>query len=170
MAVERYRVQVDGEWMDLSVEGAGGRVRVQCGDRSWDADLQQYSDTNLISVLLGGASHEFLVEKIDDTYSVLRGWERYQVRVRPAWATARGRGDAGAEVLSEISIESPLVGVVAEIAVTRSQQVEKGDLLLTIEAMKMQNEIRAPRAGTVRTVRVKAGQKVSMRQPLLVLA
>ncbi len=169
MAVERYRVQVDGKWMDLTIEGTGAGVRVQSGDKTWDADLRLYSDTNLLSVLLGGRSLEFLVEKVDDTYTVLRGTEQYQVRVRPAWAAARGRAAGEGEADGEVSIESPLVGVIASVFVTRGQQVQRGDLLLIVEAMKMQNEIRAPRAGVVRAVRVKQGQKVSRRQPLLSL-
>lgn len=170
MAVDRYRVQVDGRWLDVSIEAVEPGLRVRCGDKEWDVDLQQYSDTNLVSVLLSGQSLQFLIEKFDDLYSMLREWEQYDVRVKPAWASAKGPGTSEAAGPAEVAIDSPLVGVVAEVAVQRGQKVERGDLLLVIEAMKMQNEIRTPRAGTVKAVRVKTGQKVSMRQPLLVLS
>ncbi|MEE9286351.1 MAG: acetyl-CoA carboxylase biotin carboxyl carrier protein subunit [Dehalococcoidia bacterium] len=170
MAVERYRVQVDGRWMELALERKGDRIQVQCGEKRWDADLQQFLDTNLISLLLGGDSLEFLVDRIEDVYSVLRGWEQYQVRVKPAWARAQRPGALESTVPTELTIDSPLVGMVASVAAKRGQQVQRGDLLLVIEAMKMQNEIRAPRDGTVRAIRVTAGQKVAVRQPLVVLA
>ena len=170
MAVERYRVQVDGAWMDVTLEPEGERVKVQCNDKAWDADLQQFLDTNLVSLILGGRSLEFLVDRLDHNYSVLRDWEQYDVQVKPAWTGTQGPADLMGGVTADMAIDSPLVGLVAEIDVRPGQEVERGDLLLVIEAMKMQNEIRAPRAGVVKAVRVKQGQKVSIRQLMIVLA
>ena len=169
MAVERFRVLVDGEPYELTVEQQDGRLVVKSDEREWTADLQQFSGTNLVSLILDGHSLEFLVDRTGDRYSVLRLTERYDVTVRPAWAAAQG-GGFGDDSTAEVAIESPIVGVLVDVQVTRGQAVSKGDLLLVIEAMKMQNEIRAPRDGVVKALRAKAGDKVSMRQPLLVLA
>jgi biotin carboxyl carrier protein len=79
---------------------------------------------------------------------------------------ANGSGAGGAEV----TIESPLTGIVVDVRVTAGQEVQKGDVLLVIEAMKMQNEIRAPRAGKVKSVRPRTGQKVGSKDSLVVLA
>jgi biotin carboxyl carrier protein len=51
--------------------------------------------------------------------------------------------------------------------VTDGQTVEKGDVLVVLESMKMQNELRAPRAGTVTRLRVKSGDSVEQKQTLL---
>ncbi|MBI3743396.1 MAG: biotin/lipoyl-binding protein [Chloroflexi bacterium] len=169
MAVERYRVQVDGKWMDVALERTGEHMKVQIGDKTWDADMERFLDTNLVSLILGGNSLSFLVEKIDDTWTVLREWENYKVRVKPAWAGTQGAAEREDYAPSETTIDSPLVGVIAQVAATPGQKVERGDLLIVIEAMKMQNELRAPRAGIVRSVRVRQGQKVALRQPLVVL-
>jgi biotin carboxyl carrier protein len=58
-------------------------------------------------------------------------------------------------------------GMVVSIPVEEGQQIEKGDVLLILESMKMQNELKAPRAGTVGRLRVKPGESVEQRQTLL---
>lgn len=169
MAVERYRVMVDGKASDVAVERAGERLTVRSGERSWEVDLRQFTDTNLVSLLLDNHSLELLVDQDRDAYTVLRETEQYEVRVRPAWAVLPGgiSGEQGQG--AEVTVTAPLIGVVAEVRARPGQQVSKGDILAVIEAMKMQNEVRAPRAGTVKTVRVRVGHKVTARQPLVVL-
>ena len=72
MAVERYRVQVDGEWIDLSVQRKGRFVVVTADDETWETDLQRFGETNMVSLLLGTRSLEFLIDKVNDTYIVQR--------------------------------------------------------------------------------------------------
>ena len=67
-------------------------------------------------------------------------------------------------------IKAPLPGVVKSIAVRPGQQVAVGDELLVIEAMKMDNVIRATREGTVGTIHVAEGRQVAHGEPLLDLA
>ncbi len=169
MPAERYRVQVDEQWFDVAIEKKGERYQVTIGDKTWEADFQHFEGTNLISLLLGNRSLGFFVDKERDTYTVLRYSEHHLVRVRPGWTGGSGAAPEQEGAVSEVTIESPMVGVIVQVAVKPREKVDKGDLLVVVEAMKMQNEIRAPRAGTVKTVRVTAGQKVTGRQPLLVL-
>ena len=60
-----------------------------------------------------------------------------------------------------------LPGLIVAVEATEGSDVEAGDPLLTIEAMKMQNEVRAPRAGRVAAIAVAAGQTVGTGQLLL---
>ena len=64
---------------------------------------------------------------------------------------------------------APMSGRVAEIFVAAGEAVEKGGLLMTLEAMKMYHEIRAGRAGRVAELLVAVGQQVDPRQALLKL-
>jgi oxaloacetate decarboxylase alpha subunit len=66
-------------------------------------------------------------------------------------------------------ITAPLAGNVWKIEVTQGQRVEEGDLLLILEAMKMENEIVADRDGTVEQLLVQEGNKVAVGQVLLTL-
>ena len=60
-------------------------------------------------------------------------------------------------------------GVVSEVRARVGAQVAAGDVLLILEAMKMDNEIAAPNGGTVREVRVSRGEQVALQQVLVVL-
>jgi 3-methylcrotonyl-CoA carboxylase alpha subunit len=56
-------------------------------------------------------------------------------------------------------------GRVVALAVAPGERVEKGDLLFTLEAMKMEHSVLAPVSGTVRAVRIAAGQQVEQGAP-----
>jgi biotin carboxyl carrier protein len=69
----------------------------------------------------------------------------------------------------EQHITAPIPGTITKVSVTPGQSVQRGDPLLTIEAMKMFNVIRSPWVGTVVTVHVKEGQLVAQAAPLLAM-
>ena len=65
---------------------------------------------------------------------------------------------------------APMPGTVVSVKVAAGQRVKKGEILLLLEAMKMENEVAAPRDTTVVQVVVKAGASVNTGDPLLVLS
>ena len=67
-------------------------------------------------------------------------------------------------------VKSPMPGNILKINVTVGQKVNEGDTLLVLEAMKMENEIVAPKNGTVTQVLVSKGSSVDTGAPLVVLA
>lgn len=67
------------------------------------------------------------------------------------------------------TVKCPMPGKILSVAVSPGTAVKKGDLLLVLEAMKMQNEIYAPQDGTVSDVRVSANQTVATGDILVVL-
>ena len=79
---------------------------------------------------------------------------------KPAAAPAAGNG---------ATVNSPLPGVVLELKVKDGDQVTKGQVILVLEAMKMENSIEAPCAGTV-TLKVAKGDSVLEGAPLAVIA
>jgi len=84
-------------------------------------------------------------------------------RLKAASAPRRRKADAA----NAAHVASPMPGMVATLAVKPGQKVRAGDLLLTIEAMKMETAIHADRAGTVAAVAVTAGQQVDAKDLLL---
>jgi biotin carboxyl carrier protein len=58
-------------------------------------------------------------------------------------------------------------GLVVAVLIEEGQEVKKGQVMLILESMKMQNELKAPRDGVMGRVRVKAGESVEQRQTLL---
>jgi biotin carboxyl carrier protein len=69
----------------------------------------------------------------------------------------------------EFTLAAPMPGMVVAIPVEVGQSVEKGDNLIILESMKMQNELKAPRGGKVSGVRVSPGDSVDLNQVLLTL-
>lgn len=70
-------------------------------------------------------------------------------------------------VTNENTIKSPLQGIVQEIKVVVGQNVKVGELLMIIEAMKMENEIVASKSGKVVAIHQKNGAKVNANDPLI---
>ena len=75
--------------------------------------------------------------------------------VAPAPAPAPVAAPAGAQTVS-----APMPGTILKVNVSNGQAVKKGDVLMVLEAMKMENEILAANDGTVSSVNVTAGQSV----------
>ncbi len=66
-------------------------------------------------------------------------------------------------------VKSPLPGKVLSVKVKPSDKVNVNDVLLTIESMKMENEILAPKAGIVKEVKVSSGMRVSVGASLVTI-
>jgi len=66
-------------------------------------------------------------------------------------------------------VPAPVAGNIFKVIATPGQAVQEGDLLLILEAMKMETEVRAPRAGTVGAISVKVGDSVAVGDTLLTL-
>jgi biotin carboxyl carrier protein len=60
-------------------------------------------------------------------------------------------------------------GLVVAVAVEVGQEIDEGDVLVVLESMKMENELKAPREGVVSQVRVERGQRVEQNQTLLAI-
>ena len=67
-------------------------------------------------------------------------------------------------------VDSPMPGTILKVNVTAGQTVKEGDLLVILEAMKMENEIFAPKGGTVSQVLVEKGASVNTGDVLVVIA
>ena len=87
-----------------------------------------------------------------------------------AGAMAPAAAPAAAPVAGGEPVEAPLAGNIWKVHVSPGQTIQEGDVLLILEAMKMETEVRASKAGTVGSVSVKEGDAVSVGDTLLTLA
>ena len=78
----------------------------------------------------------------------------------PAAPAVTGAGDA---------VKAPMPGTILKVNVQNGQAVKEGDVLVVLEAMKMENEILAPKAGTITQVLVSKGSTVDTGAPMVVI-
>ena len=85
-------------------------------------------------------------------------------------AAAAPAAPAGAALAAGEVVKSPMPGNILKINVSNGQKVNEGDVLLILEAMKMENEVVATKAGTVAQIVVAKGAVVETGAPLAVIA
>ena len=90
--------------------------------------------------------------------------------VADAPAAAAPAAPAGASLAAGELVKSPMPGNILKINVTQGQKVSEGDVLLVLEAMKMENEIVATKSGTVAQIVTAKGAVVETGAPLVVIA
>lgn len=109
-------------------------------------------------------------------YVVTVNGKRYDVSVEEAGSVSAPAAEKKAEPATAPKaasgctvVKAPMPGNIIDIKVTAGQSVEKGDVLLILEAMKMENEIMAPVSGTVGEVLVSKGDSVEVNAELISL-
>ena len=149
----------------VELERNGPGFRVLLDGRTVAADATQVSP-NTISVLLGGQAYEVHVTPaLDGTVKLQCGPNEFTAGIQDprAW---RGRTQGAQEAQGRQQIVAPMPGKVIRVLVSAGDEVEAGQGLVVVEAMKMQNEIRSPKKGKVDRVLAKEGQNVNAGEVL----
>jgi biotin carboxyl carrier protein len=168
MSVQRFVAVVGGRSETVSISGADGRYRVTLGDRTIEVDARRIGG-GLYSLLIDGVSHVADVSPAEGGRLVQLDDARYLVEVEEHTRHAlRTRGGAGAATSGQ-TVRAPMPGRVTHVAVAPGDVVKRGDTLVVIEAMKMENEFKASGPGTVTEVRVRAGQAVTPGDVLVLI-
>jgi biotin carboxyl carrier protein len=145
-----------------------GRYRVTVGDRVWDVDARLTAQ-GIYSLVIDGVSYVADVEDQAGACVVGVGGESYTIQVEEHTRhIIRTRGAAGGGAGGQV-VKAPLPGKITHVAVQGGETVAAGQALLVIEAMKMENELKASAAGTVKEVRVTVGQAVNGGDVLVVI-
>jgi biotin carboxyl carrier protein len=127
-------------------------------------------DEVTFSLLIDNASHEALVEVANGEIEVQLRGRLYTARVEDERASRLSRSAGGLHTGSgEVTIKSPMPGLIVAVAVSEGQVVKKGQTMVVLESMKMENELKAPRDGTIASIKVTPRQSVEQGQPLAVL-
>ena len=142
----------------LVVEPLGeGRYRIAIDGRERIVDGRE-TGAGTFSLLIDHAAAEVSVTSRGDEFQVAVGGRTHRLRLLDERARLRHQRAAAVDGAHEVRAAMP--GKVVAVLAEAGARVERGQGLLVIEAMKMENEIAAPRAGTVAEVRVKPGQAV----------
>jgi len=146
-----------------------GRVRVN--DRIYQVDFSDIDGGQAFSLLVDGRSFEaFLTWDEEVGLQVVIHGIRYSAEVidEHEKLLRQVSGDAGAAT-GVYELSAPMPGLVVKVPITVGDQVAKGDVLLILESMKMQNELKSPQAGVVTVVNVSDGDNVEKRDVMVIL-
>lgn len=160
-------VRVDGREARLEWTGIENAIKASLGGQAGiDLDVHEV-EKGVYSVMLNHRSYEVRVLRNRDGWHVEIGGRSLAVEVEdPREAKSRRKGQGGE---GRRDITSPMPGKVVRVLVAQGDVVEEGQGLVVVEAMKMQNEMKAPKAGTVIALAARAGASVTAGEVLVTL-
>jgi biotin carboxyl carrier protein len=164
--------------VEVDLNGRRRQVSLQPRDGGWEVvvDGRPFSAAaaragGYLSLLVGARSYEVSVEPGPDGKSLVRidGVPVVLSVVDPRRSRSRTAGAAGSAAAGSTRVTAPMPGRVVRLLVRPGDVVSARQGVAVVEAMKMENELRAPRAGTVAEVRVAEGASVEANAVLVVL-
>lgn len=161
----KYITTIGDEQFTIDINQNG---QVTLNSEVINAEMRQMIDTTMYSILIDNQSHDLRMNEGDGVYLVQLSGEIIEVVVEDERTRRLAGLKSGASaVTGEVVIKAPMPGVVVEVPVKQGQEVKRGDIVLILESMKMQNEFKAPRDGAVHAIRVAPGDKVDQNTILL---
>jgi biotin carboxyl carrier protein len=150
----RFEASVGGKLLRVEVRRADGRYEVTVDGRRHEIDWVE--DGAFTSLLVAGRSFDVGIERREDGYRVSFDGQAHDVQLQAAGLA----GAAARHAPGPSRVVAPMPGKIVRLLVGEGDAVAPGQGLVVMEAMKMENELRATRGGTVRELRVAEGQAV----------
>ncbi len=139
----------------FSINQDGGRFEINNTPANWDASWQA---NGLISVLYNGKSFTAIIENTDRNnkeISLRVNGQLYTISVKEPIDLLLSNMGINLKALQKTEpVKAPMPGMILKILVTPGQQVNKGDGLVVLEAMKMENILKATGPATVKAIKV----------------
>jgi len=161
----KYEILINGA--TRRVEFDKSRMTAVIDGRKIVADAAMVS-AGVYSILLGGRSFEVTIETRAKDVLVRTAGREFQVEILDPRSWRQGRGGK-VELEGRQQLTAPMPGKIVRVLAVPGQTVEAGQGLLVIEAMKMQNEIRSPKSGTVEQL-AREGQTVNAGEILAIVS
>jgi biotin carboxyl carrier protein len=168
-----FDIEINGHGRTISIERAtADQYRVIVDGRAQLVDATRVGSFGL-SLLFDGAdrsSREIQVAPGRAPGEMLVGIDgKSVIVVVNGRRTGHGGADGGAHARGEQAVVAPMPGRVVRLLVASGDEVTARQPIVVVEAMKMENELRAPKAGHVKEIAVKAGESVEAGRVLAVI-
>ncbi len=161
----KYMTTVNGQELEVEILD---EHHVAVNGKVYVVDMAAVSGQPLYSLLAEHRSFEGYIYENEGLWQVLMGGTLYEVRVEDEQLRRlRLAGGGGGKESGPFLLKAPMPGLVVAVPVTPGQEVKKGDVLVVLESMKMQNELKAGKDGKVEKVKVEVGQAVEQGQVMV---
>ncbi len=166
----KLNAQLSGNEHEISLDFDNGTALAEVGSRRYEIEIRELADGQYLLVD-GSRIYRCRVEPQRESQNsfevVLRGQARDITIIDPK--RLRSTHSAGAHQAGAAQIVSPMPGKIVRVLVEVGAQVEAGTGIIVVEAMKMQNEMKAPKAGLVVSINAEEGATVSAGDVLAVI-
>ncbi len=157
--------------LNVLIDGKARQLRIEREGEEWIADGRRASvlevEPGIYSVLLGNRSFEARVERSAEGLAVHIRGRRFVLEVSDPRRLGRAAGGPLWEGRQKVT--SPMPGKVVRVLVAQGDAIQAGQGLLVVEAMKMQNEMKAPKAGRVAALSAREGATVAAGEVLAII-
>lgn len=161
-----YIVTVEDKTFKVDLERQDNKFIVYLNSNPVEVTAAEAGNPSHLSLIVGNKSYDVTIEN-KNIVSV--NGEAFQVKVEDEKVQQLARLRGKIVRIEELYIAAPMPGLVVEVEVGVGDRVKVGSGLIVIEAMKMQNELKAPREGVVKEVLVKKGMSVNGGDTLVVI-
>lgn len=167
VSMMKYIAQIGNQSFEITILDDG---HIQVGDEVLRYDFRPGSRTEHFSLIIDGRSYQIWMEPVNQSHRVHVAGYDFEVHAEDERAHRLRRLAATDAASSGVGqVVAPMPGLVVKALVEPGQAVKRGDGIVIVEAMKMENEIRSPLSGTVKEIRVKSRQAVEKGEILAVI-
>jgi biotin carboxyl carrier protein len=159
----KLKAVIDDREAELLLELREGRVSARIGARSYDLEVREI-ERGVYLLFAGNRVRECRV----DEHGVVIDGRTYKVKIVDPKRLRSGQNSSSHDH-GVAQIVASMPGKVVRVQLEAGASVEKGVGIVVVEAMKMQNEMKSPRAGVVVSINVKAGDTVNAGDVLAVI-
>jgi biotin carboxyl carrier protein len=153
----KLAVSINGRHDEVDFTSESGRASLAIDSKRYEAEVSQ-PENGLFVVVIEGRVYRCLVDQtVAGGSEVSVNGERFSIAVKDL-KHLRGSDSGEASSDGPANLLAPMPGKIVRVLCAEGDAVTAGQGILIVEAMKMQNEVQSPRAGTVVKIRVEAGQ------------
>jgi len=125
--------------------------------------------TETRKVIVNGEEFDVELSNDGDMWTATVNGESFEIKMPDAAPAPKKRSSAGGKSKKSGKVSANIPGKVVTVEVSVGDNVKEGQVVMILEAMKMQNEIQAPISGTVTEIHCEEGQSIEANVPLLVI-
>jgi len=163
-----FEVLIEGKRETIEVRRSNNRTQIFFRGQLMDVDAVEIS-ANSFSLIIGGRSYDAVVAGVDGTFQVLVNGVSFEISMLNP-KELRHIAPSLFDAAGPVPVVAAMPGKVVKLLVKAGDRVHEGQGVAVIEAMKMQNELKSPKAGKIDQVNVIENQTVNAGETLVVVS